>query len=56
MLLESEWLHWPDPQRTEVILRLQDQQKAPILLIKVGPSPMPLASRQLDIGESPMNP
>jgi hypothetical protein len=56
MLLESEWLHWPDPQHTEVILRLQDQQKAPILLIKVEPSPLPLASRQLDIGESPMNP
>ena len=36
MLMESEWERWPGPERPDPILRLRDQQGAPLLLVKVA--------------------
>lgn len=36
MLMESEWANWPTAARPAPILRLRDQQGAPILLVKVA--------------------
>jgi 4-amino-4-deoxy-L-arabinose transferase-like glycosyltransferase len=35
LLVESEWRQWSAPRRAEVLLRLCDEQGAPIVLVKV---------------------
>ncbi len=35
LLVQSEWQQWPSPRRAEILLRLCDEQGAPIMLAKV---------------------